>query len=214
MKRTICMCRILLAFIVLFVSGCAVGNNHQYHDVIANVNASDSIGVGIASHDQREYVIDGKKNPNFVGLSRGGYGNPFNVGTASGRNLADDMTEAISSSLSKKGYKAVPIIVSHSDDQNAVLKKLKATEARRLILLTLHEWKSDTLTNTALIFNVTLKVFDQSGQVLAEKQLQGRDNLKGSAINPPKHAKKVIPIAFRQKIEELLNDPAVEKNLH
>ena len=214
MKRTICMYSMLLAFIVLFASGCAVGNKHRYHDVIANVNVSDSIGAGIATHDQREYVISGKKNPNFVGLSRGGYGNTFDVGTVSGRNLADDMTEAITSSLSKKGYKAIPVIVSYSDDQNAVLEKLKATEARRLILLTLHEWKSDTYTNTALIFNLTLKVFDQSGQVLADKQIQGRDNLKGSVMNPPKHAKKVVPIAFRQKIEELFNDPAVEKNLH
>ena len=33
-------------------------------------------------------------------------------------------------------------------------------------------------------------------------------------MNPQKHAKRVVPIAFREKLEELLNDPAVEASLH
>lgn len=220
MKRKSIAFGMLMISFLLFVSGCSVanvfgvGNKHMYHDVLADINATDSIAVGIATHDQREYILTGKKSPNFVGLSRGGYGNPFGVTTASGRNLADDMTDAISNSLLKRGYVAIPVIVSYELDHGEVLSKLKETAAKRLILLTLNEWKSDTYTNTALIYDVQLQVFDQSGKKLAGKHIQGRDDLKGSLISPPNHAKKVIPIAFREKLEELLNDPEIAKHLH
>ncbi len=208
------MCIAVLALVILFTSGCAVGNKHRYNDVVANIDTGDSISIGVATHDHREYVVNGKKNPDFVGLSRGGYGNPFDVRTLSGRSLAEDITETISASLSNRGYEAIPVIVANSEDHAAVIEMLKKTGAKRLILLKLEEWKSDTYTNTALIFDIKLHVFDQTGQVLAEKQLNGRDNLKGNIINPPEHARNVIPRAFQGKIEQLLNDPSVSKALH
>ena len=88
-----------------------------------------------------------------------------------------------------------------------------ASKASRLIFVKLNEWKSDTYTNTALIYNMDFKVMDANGEVLAEKHLEGRDNLLGSVMNPPKHAKKAVPQALKQKIEELFNDSKVQKAL-
>lgn len=49
-----------------------------------------------------------------------------------------------------------------------------------------------------------------ASKVLAEKQIQGKDNLGGSAINPPGHAKTAVPAAFTQKLETLLNSPEIQ----
>lgn len=197
----------------ILANGCAVGNKYSYHNTVANIQASGSKTVSIATHDQREYILSGRKHPDFVGLQRGGYGNPFNVSTESEKPLAEDMTKTIAASLSGKGFKAVPIMVSHSENEVAAVDKLNASLGEILILLILNEWKSDTATNVALIYDVTLKVYDNAKNPLTEKSLKGRDDLKGDFWNPPAYAKEHVPKAFKQKIEELFNSPEIIKTL-
>jgi hypothetical protein len=204
---------VVLLAIAMLTSGCAVGNRHHYQDVLADIQYSGDIAVGVGTQDARPYVISGDKPPSFVGLSRGGFGNTFDINTESGRPLADDVNQDISRSLAQKGFKPVSVALSPQDDDAAVFAKLSATKAPRLLWLKIAEWKSDTYTNTALIYNVDLRVMDESGKILAEKFLEGRDNLKGSVMNPPAHAKKVVPIAFKEKLEALLNDPGVQNAL-
>ena len=64
--------------------GCAVGNQHVYRGASAEIGTSGDTTVAVATQDLRPYVASGEKAPNFVGLSGGGFGNPFNVTTASG----------------------------------------------------------------------------------------------------------------------------------
>jgi hypothetical protein len=45
--------------------------------------------------------------------------------------------------------------------------------------------------------------------VVGESRVKGEDNLGGDFVNPPGHAKKVVPAAFKAKLEQLLGDPAV-----
>jgi len=204
---------IFLCIVTLYVSGCAVGNKHNYHDVLVQLKASNTFIVAIGTHDIRPYILDGDKNPDFVGLSRGGYGNPFDVTTQTGNTLAQDMSEAINNSFLKKGYDTKIVHLKPHDDFSTVVNKLKESKAYRLVYLKLTDWKSDTYTNTALIYDAHLMVLDNNGQMIAQKMIQGHDDLKGSVMNPPAHAKKAVPVAFSQKLEELLNDPEVQRAL-
>lgn len=67
--------------------------------------------------------------------------------------------------------------------------------------------------NTALIYDVTVSVLDRSGRTLADSKISGRDDLSGSGLSPPAHAKTAVPAAFRGKFEQLLNDPKVASAL-
>lgn len=203
----------LVSFALLFSSGCAVGNKYNFRDVVADISYPGKAAVAVAVHDQREYVKSGAKPASFAGVQRGGFGNPFSVTTRSGRPLADDIAEVVAVSLAKKGYKAVSVTVSPSDPQNAVLARLKGGGSSRMILLTLNEWKSDTYQNVALRYDVRLKVFDKNGNVLAEKKIDGKDNLGGSAWNPPAVARREVPRALKEKLERLLNSPNIAKAL-
>ena len=198
---------LFLSAICLFImqSACAVGNAHRYHDTIADLNVAGTIAIAVTTHDQREYIISGDKKSNFVGLSRGGFGNPFDVTTETGESLASDMTKSLVNSLSKKGFKPVSVLVNPKDDQQTIIDKLRKVNAERLFLLTLIEWKSDTYQNTALHFDIKATVYDSTGKTLGEKELKGTDDLGGSALNPPGHAKKAVPKAFKEKIQSLLN---------
>ncbi len=212
MKKSAWLCGVA-SFVLFLVSGCAVGNKYSYSEVSADIGISGNSAIAVATHDQREYVVSGDKKPQFVGLQRGGFGNPFVVTTASDRPLADDMTDVIAASLAKKGFKTVPVTVLYSDKQDGVVEKAKASNADRMIILTLKEWKTDTYQNVALQYDATVSVLDKEGKKLAEKNIKGRDNLGGSSWNPPAYARKAVPEAFKKKMEELLNTQEIAKSL-
>ena len=201
----------MVAALVLATVGCAIGNRHEYGTVVADFRVSGSYPVAVATRDQRDYVLSLKKSPNFVGLQRGGYGNPFDVTTEDGKPLADNVTAALANSLKAKGFVAVQIKTEVKDTSDTVVKKLMDASSSRTILLTLREWKTDTYMNVALLYNATLEVRDPVGTVLATVQIEGKDNLGGSAWNPPAVAKEVAPRALKEKLERLLNDPQVVK---
>jgi hypothetical protein len=210
MKRKIFFNLIIVAISVI-LAGCAVGNKHAYHNANIDFHNEGSFKVAVATHDQRSYIVSSDKEENFVGLQRGGYGNPFDVTTVSGKSLAEDFTYTIVNSLQSIGFDSIQVIVSPQEGRDDVIKKIKDKKVHRSILIILNEWKSDTYQNTALIYDVSLEVLDDSGQKIAEKRINGRDNLKGSFWDPPAHAKQAIPIAFKEKMELLLNSNEISE---
>lgn len=209
------MQRIRLALLVLVVAslyGCAVGNTHTYDTARPEVIASSGSKLTVGVQDQRPYVVNGSKSPNFVGLSRGGFGNPFDVTTTSGKPLADDFSKAIQNALQTKGVDVSVVSISAGGADQTVVKRL-VTSGNRAILLVLREWKSDTYSNTALYYDVSATVFDAEGRPLSSKEIKGSDNLGGSAMNPPGFAKEAVPKAFQKKLEQLFSSPEIAKYL-
>src|SRR3989442_1150138 len=106
---------ISLAVICLFLGACAVGNKHEYSgsapDVIVQSNNSVAVGV----HDQRPYVVSGNKTGMFVGLSRGGFGNTFDITTASGKPLADDFRTTIAQVFKRNGVSVKEIAIKPTE---------------------------------------------------------------------------------------------------
>jgi len=192
--------------LLLLASGCYA---HRYHDAVADLSYQGDTRVAVATRDARPYILNADKSPTFVGLQRGGYGNPFDVDTESGQPLAFDMTASIAASLSRQGFQVVAVTAPPAGDEADFLAKLAESGAERLLLLTLTQWKADAYQNTALLYDVLLQVRGADQSVLAEKRLEGQDNLGGSFWNPVAHAREAVPIAFSRKLKELLDDPAV-----
>lgn len=200
---------ILPLIAISILGGCAVGNKHAYHDANATTGTSTDKSVAVASLDRRDYVVSGKSSPDFVGMQRGGFGNPFDILTVSGRPLSSEFSDAIKTALKRNGVNVIAIDTQPATDSKAALTSLVATHRDRLLLLDISEWVADTFQNTGLSYTLRLAVADTSGKELAHKMLKADLNLGGSFINPPAHAKEVIPSAFRQAIEQLLNSPEI-----
>jgi hypothetical protein len=200
---------VLLAFIF---AGCAVGNKHSYSIARPELAPQGSRAVAVAAQDARSYVVSGEKTPDYVGTQRGGFGNPFNVLTQSSKPLAEDFAATVSESLARKGFKSTTVKVAVSGTPN--IRALAAqAKSERVALVLIHEWKSDTYQNTALSYDVTLQVYDSAGKRLAENRITGRDDLGGSAWNPPSHARSAIPVAYKKKLEDLFAADAIVKSL-
>lgn len=203
---------LLILLSILVISGCAVGNKHNYSNATPNLKGTQGNKLDLGVQDQRVYVLNGDKPAEFVGLSRGGFGNPFNVETESGKPLSDDFTKAVSRALSKKGVQVTEINIPIRMDQADVIRTLTQS-GNKAVFVSIKEWKSDTYQNTSLNYDVQVQVIDKSGKVVAKKSIAGNENLGGDFINPPGHAKKVIPPAFQARLEQLFSDPDIASHL-
>lgn len=187
----------LVAATALWLGGCAFGQKITYSNTTADVDATGDKSVGVATLDQRPYVLNSDKQPSFVGLSRGGYGNPFDVETPSGAPLADEISESVSRSLAERGFKSTVVKVAASQSRRAAIEGLTRSGAERLVLISLKEWKSDTYMRTSLIQDVTVKVLDSAGKELATASFTS-DEVVGD-----------VPMAFRSKIEAWFSDQKI-----
>ena len=192
---------LFIAATTIWLAGCAFGQKITYSNSVADVDATGTETVAVATLDQRPYVLSGKKSPSFVGLSRGGYGNPFDVETPSGAPLADEISESVSRSLTERGFKASSIKVAPSQGRHVAIEGLTKTGAERLVLISLTEWKSDKYFRTSLIEDVTVKVLDSTGKELATAHFTS-DEVVGD-----------VPMAFRARIAAWFSDPKIVEAL-
>ena len=192
--------------IVALLGGCAVGQTYNYADAPVGLAAVSTAGtVRLAVHDMRPYVLSGNKPETFAGLIRGGYGNPFDVNTQSGKALAAEIAEALARALRQRGANPVPVAVAASDSAATVQNKLLAAQARRSVLVTLREWKTDTMMRTDLHYDATVQVFDERGSPIASRTLRGMDALGVLGMTPHEGVSK----ASAQKLDALFDDPRI-----
>jgi hypothetical protein len=210
MFKLISICIAISLFSML--GGCAVGVTHQYSNAALQIKATNGSKLGIGVQDRRLYIVTKEKPENFVGLSRGGFGNPFIVRTSSGEPLADDMSKSIQAALSSNGVKVSTINIPVGIDETEAIKRLAASSGKS-ILIELNEWKADTYMSTTLTYDVLALVIDVDGKIISSKKISGSENLGGSAMNPPEHSRKAVPIAFRKKMEELFSAPEIANNI-
>ena len=126
--------RTLVLAALLALGGCAMGQKFGYSDAALTLQqVPRTSDLAVAVLDARSYVLQGRKGESFVGLSRGGYGNPFDVTTRSGAPLASEMADAIARSLGDEGRKIRVVKVEPTGGPDAARKALAATGAERLL---------------------------------------------------------------------------------
>ena len=182
------MRKTLLILACMLLVGCAAGNRYNYREGIASLplKASSYSVLVLTVEDLRPYVLNGDKKPDFVGLQRGGFGNPFEVTTASGKPLTDDMAVLIASSLEKSGYKVV--ISEGKPEMSRVRQLAQENNTDRIVWLKVRDWKSDIYMSIGLKFDLHLAVYDASGKLLGENTLSGNEAVGGGKIGAEKNS--------------------------
>jgi hypothetical protein len=189
------LARLLVLVPILLLGACAVGNRYDYRGAIGGLPVSGSGDIAVEVIDARPYVVSGHKSPDFVGIQRGGFGNPFDVRTASGQPLADEMRTAIASAIQGRGFTVVP----------------PGKAAPRRLELRILEWKTDVMMRMSVQYDLTLNVFDGQGTLLASSTTKGEEILGGGfeSGNSANAAK-----TFEQCLSTLMHDDAVKAALN
>ena len=202
--------------IALLCCGCS-GLVFNLATVALSLAASGASAIAVAVLDKREQVRSGAKRPCFVGTARGGFGNPFNVNIKRYAPLAHVTADVVAKGLATKGFKASAVKLDHTADDAAALAAARATGAAKILFVDIHKWQTDTYMQVGMHYLLIARVTDTAGNLLAQSRVtgadDGKDNLKGSAMNPGGYAQKVVPKAFRDQLERLLNDPAIVQAL-
>lgn len=194
---------------ILLLAACAVGNTYNYDANTMNLPVQGSGEVGLVIVDQRPYVLSGDKPSSFVGLQRGGFGNPFNVKTASGKPLSEEMQESLSRSLETYGF-VVHELAQPGNNMNEIQNSVSDKKLPRNLVITLNEWKTDAMANFGLSYNVDLQILDGRGELLARNRIQGdKEKLGGAGFESANSIS--ASRAFESKMNQLFNDPEIRR---
>jgi hypothetical protein len=197
----------LLAAAIMAAQGCAVGQKVNYGDANPELRAAGG-GIALGVQDRRPYVLSKEKTPDFVGLSRGGFGNPFDVNTASGKPLADDLADVISRALRQRGARVTHVTLSPAETAQEAQADLARTGAPRALYVAIHEWKSDSFFGSGYDYDFLAIGYGPGGRKLAEHRVSGGEHLGGAGgIHS---ARDELPKEMAKQVERLLNDPKLD----
>ena len=196
-----------ISLIFVAITGCAVGNRYDYRraDIALPLNGDDAVGMGVLEY--RPYVSNGDKDPNFVGLQRGGFGNPFDVTTTSEKALTSDVAEALERGLRNSGF-TVTRLQATSPGLPSVLAEISERGESRNIVLTVNDWKTDIYVDMNLHFDLLLQVVSRDGEVIASNRINGKEKVSGAAISADKNSR-LAESALETKIGRLFNTPEI-----
>ncbi|MEA2107594.1 MAG: hypothetical protein U9P82_12905 [Bacteroidota bacterium] len=198
---------------LVILTSCAGGRKVAYNNVEADLQYQGNEALGIAVYDQREMVLDGSRKPDFVGYTRSGAGIAYPMGTKSGENLSDAMSNSIAKSFEKKGYQTKIVKTLPVDEKTEIKTKLQATDADKIIFLTLDKYHTDCYGVTRLMYNVQAEVMDENGDVLVDKNFTDEYDVGGNVFWGPGDFKTYIPEHFKQVMETILNDEEIASAL-
>lgn len=206
------MRRTSLLFVLALLQGaCAAGQTIRFdHAVRLQAEGDASLRVGVL--DARTYVRAEQKKPSFVGVQRGGYGNPFDVLTASGEPVATEIGRSLKASLKARGFTVDVVPLTPDQTMRESLAKLGSDAEHLAVLVVIEELRSDTMTNAALHYDLTVEV-RRTGKSLAFAREANRESLGGSVWDPGAYAKEVVPAAWSRALERLFDNPDVVEAL-
>lgn len=137
-----------------------------------------TISLGVV--DNRSYVLSGKHKPEYVGILRGGYGNPWNVDTKSGNPFVDDVASCLEKSFKQAGFNIENAGVRFGDDNNKAIQKLNNSSSDKKLLFVINDWYTDNISSfskqwTDVYYDITLTVYDNKGNQLSTVNLQKKE---------------------------------------
>ncbi len=205
------MKNLIIIVLALAISGCAVGNKYSYQasSISIPVDAKGGDSLVLSVKESRPYVLSGDKSPDFVGIQRGGFGNPFNVRTASGMPLTEAMSDAIRDGLEHAGYK---VYQSQNDDVTQLVSIASGKGADRVVVLDVKDWKSDMYASITMHVNLVLSIYDLEANILAENIVQFVNSIGRSQLGEQSNSV-VVTAEFKKQIKHLFNNDDVRQAL-
>jgi hypothetical protein len=180
----------------------------KYNDVTPKITFETHAKIAVGVHDRRSYVISGEKDPTFVGLNRNGMGVPFDVKTKSGLPLAREFQNSLTSALSQAGATVIRVDLGTEISGPDAQRLMLGAGADKALLVTIYEWRSDGYANVNLRYEILVSVVGVTAKRLAGDKSIGQ--VLGSEYPTPGYlSEALVPPAYKEKLEEMLSDPAI-----
>lgn len=197
-----------LLLLAAAATGCAMGNTHtfDYRPPSREALGADQPVVLFAVDDRRKEIVEEGEPASWVGEQRGGYGNPFNVKTTSGRPFAEEVVETVRRDLEALGFRVV--LSDRTADAVDIATALAEAGAHRGLAIEMRNFNSNTYSNIDVEWEFEATVLGAAGEPINSHRIEGRRTLEGSLLNPPKAAKEKVPPFFYELMRELVTGNA------
>ena len=171
------------------LGGCVVGQTLELdHEATATPVVASGQALVVDVEDRRPYVLSGDKPPSYVGKYRGGFGNPWDVNTASAEPLADIIMLDLKEQASEMGFAV-------------------QDSAERTLQVRILEWNLDTYQNGRFWCEIDVSALGEDGSSIATRKVEHSEYLKGSFWTGGKAgAEREMPRIYSAVIEQLLQD--------
>ena len=185
-----CLRNINFLLIVFFLSGCVAGQtiNMDYAD---SQQAESKIYQGdilVTVNDDRPYILNGDKDPSYIGHYRAGFGNTWDVKTDSEEPLGKVISRDLQHKLQSLGFRVV------SEGAN-----------NKVLTISILDWNFDAYMNGKYWIDCVVQVHDNKGNTLATHQVKNNGVIKGSFWVGAKYAfEKELPIVYSETIDKII----------
>lgn len=176
--------------------GCVAGQaiNLQHTPSTSPVLPSSKT-VSVDAKDNRDFVINGDKEPSYLGHFRASFGNTWDVNNGDDRSLAEQFQKDLTAELASRGIKTV-------------------ASGERCVLVDIREWNFDAYMNGKIWYEINVSVTDANGSSLGQIVLKNKQTIKGNAMTGPKSAfKREVPIIYSGIISEIVGNNEIQKHL-
>jgi hypothetical protein len=194
--------RVACLAVLCVAAGCAFGRHYDYRQAFPLPKEHNLASVTVSVQDQRPFVKDDGSGGNFVGTIRSLAGIPYPVRTASGKPLAEDLTESFATSLTDVGLHTEPVMLSGERDSAAV-RKVVSNPADRHLLFIVREWETDYYYRSTFSYDVSLSVYDPRGRALATEEMKGERDFGRVGVDDLTAASKTLVVG------ELMGRPTI-----
>ncbi len=195
---------LMLAFI-LSLTACTPVYHYNLQGAYPDISQTGITTIAVGTLDQRSFILDGEKKPDFVGLQRSQVGIPYDVLTASGNPFANDVSVSAELGLDKIGsnanFTSIPFTATPQEAKDAIF----SLEQERSLFIVINKWKTDSYYSVYLSYDLQAFVYDKEGNLLAENRTFGSDKLGGDMFNILAYARNAATSALSQKLDQLID---------
>ena len=190
--------RFLFLIAVALLSSCTTSS--KYRQIPLRYEPTPKVVAGLAAKtfsiavtDARPYVTHGNKVPAYVGIARGGWGNPIDMVNGGKLSLAEQMR----GDLLKK-FRALGLTETSGS-------------ASKQVSVRIRDWNFDAGIDARFWYEVELTVADSAGKLLAISQAKDQKVIKANLLTGPVVAlQKEVPVYYGEIIQELVRkDPLI-----
>ena len=200
------MKKIILITLVFIITSCAVNRKIKYDGLQWDVSKVQNKELLFALLDHRAQVIDGSRNPDFVGYMRSNVGIAYPMGTQSKNDFINDLSQNLINSLDRFDIKATCIKTNFTDDEKVVKSTLLSSSGNKKILLVFDELHTDGYAIQLLHYKINVFVYNKTGELLKFKRFEGERKLGGTVAFGAGPYKKYMPQSISKLFEEIFNN--------
>ena len=173
----------------MLLEGCVAGQSIELPYRAEAVGSEQGVGVVVEVEDHRPFILDGDKEPDYIGHYRAGFGNPWDVTTESGDSLADIMRQDLIEELEALGFGT------------------GAASPDRSLTVAIKDWNFNAYVNGSFWYKLDVAVADATGEQLALSVVEDEVSIEGSVWTGAKGAmEEEIPRLYGLMLKAIIRE--------